>query len=391
VKSRFWLKALLPLLVLVALTAAISAPVYYQRIMNPTTDDYDAHIVFTLRMLKRELPPTFIIAHPLLELVIGFIYWAGRGHIGLYETAALVQVLAQVAAALVLYFWIGKIQTKWGQVGRIFLAVTLTIVAPVMILALVDGLFYFGYIGLASYHNPTVHMLRPFALLSFYFSVRAFAHPKNPYWMVALAGLCMLAGMLTKPNYGIALLPGLGVLALWFLLRRRPLDWWMLIAGQVIPCLAVLALQAKLIYMLPDAQPVGLMIAPFAVEAHWSNYLPFKFLLSILFPLAVAALTWKSLRKNDEMILAWLVFLFSVIQLYFLAETGMRFADANFRWGAQIALFILFAASLRSILKRENEEPLTWAKRWPIYGLYLLHLAAGIAYYIYAFVQPGYG
>ena len=50
--------------------------------------------------------------------------------------------------------------------------------------------------------------------------------------------------------------------------------------------------------LLPDAQPVGLMIAPFAVEAHWSNYLPFKFLLSILFPLAVAALTWKSLPTD---------------------------------------------------------------------------------------------
>ncbi len=388
------LKPLLPILALVLITAAVSAFVYYQRIMNPTTDDYDAHIIFTLRLLKRDLPPTFVLAHPLLELIIGFIYWAGRGLIGLFETAALVQVLAQVGASLVLYFLIGKIASKWGEVLRVFLAFTLTIVAPVMLLAFVDGMFYFGYIGMASYHNPTVHLLRPFALLSFYFSLRAFRVPKNPPWMVALAAATMFAGMLAKPNYGIALIPAIGLMALWYIWKKRPLDWWMIIVGQVVPFVLCLAAQAVLIYISKDADSAGVMIAPFLVESYWSSYLPIKFLLSVLFPLAVLIYHWRAIQKSDEMQLAWLAFIFSVIQLYLLAEDGGRIVDGNFRWGAQVTLLVLFTTSARAVIQEELkvEMPLRerLTRRWPVYASYLLHLGGGIAYYIYAYVQPGY-
>lgn len=393
-KLPAWLKPLLPILALVAITAAISALVYYQRIMNPTTDDYDAHIIFTLRLLKRDLPPTFVLAHPLLELIIGFIYWAGRGLIGLFETAALVQVLAQTATSLVLYLLIGKIAHKWGEVLRVFLAVSLTLVAPIMLLAFIDGKFYFGYIGMASYHNPTVHLLRPFALLSFYFTLRAFCVPKNPPWMVLLASVVMFAGMLAKPNYAIALIPAIGVMALWFLWKKRPLDWWMIILGQAVPFILCLAAQAVLIYISRDADAAGVIIAPFVVESYWSAYLPVKFLLSILFPLVVLAYNRQSIQKSDEMIMAWLAFFFSVVQLYLLAEDGGRIVDGNFRWGAQVTLLVLFATSVRSVIQDELKVELPWrarlTRRWPVYAAYLMHVAGGIAYYIYAFVQEGY-
>ena len=57
-------------------------------------------------------------------------------------------------------------------------------------------------------------------------------------------------------------------------------------------------------------------------------------------------------------------------------------------------LFILFAVSARSLIREELQLNLPWkellSRRWPVYCLYLLHLTAGIAYYIYAFVQEGY-
>ncbi len=388
--SRPWLRAALPLLVLVALTAALSAPVYAARILQPTTSDYDAHIVWTLRVLKGQLPPTYVIAHPGFQLFLGFLYWAGRGRLGLWEAAVLVQVLAQVAAALLLYFGIGPIPRRWGEPLRVFLALSLTLVAPLMLLAPLDGKFYFGYIGLASYHNPTVHLLRPFALASFFFALRAFARPRSPAWMVVLSALCMLAGMLVKPNYAIALLPALGVLTLWFVWRRRTLDWWMLLAGQVLPALAVLAFQALLIYWVPEANHAGVMISPFGVESLWSGYLPLKFLLSILFPLAAALLTWPRLHEDSGLQLAWLAFFFAVLQLYFLAESGPRYREANFRWGAQVALFLLFAVSLKEVLRMALAQELARSRRLALSALYLLHLLAGIAYYIYAFVQVGY-
>ena len=109
-----WFRRALPILILIALTAAVSAPVYAQRILTPTENDFGTHIIFTQRLLQRDLPPTFALAHPFLQLVIGVIYWAGRGTIGLWETGVLVQVLAQIAASLLLYFWIGPLRGLWA-------------------------------------------------------------------------------------------------------------------------------------------------------------------------------------------------------------------------------------------------------------------------------------
>jgi hypothetical protein len=405
-KKRARLKLLIPVLALIALTAVVSAPVYIQRILNPTTDDYDAHIVWTLKMLKFKLPPIYVVAHPLYQLTVGFIYWAGRGLIGLFETAALVQVLAQIAAALVLYFWIGTIPGipgRWGPALRVFLSLSLTLVAPVMLLWPVDHQFYFGYIGLASYHNPTVHLLRPLALLEFIFALRIFksdsgqtpgVHSRSPLWMVLLSAIITLAGMLCKPNYGIAFLPALVVVAVWFLWKKRPLDGRLLIWGQIVPTLVALAFQAVLIYMLPDPENAGIIIAPFQVERIYSAYLPVKLLLSILFPLGVLFLLRRRILADTGLLLALLAFGAALIQLYFFAESGARLPHGNFRWGAQITLFILFAVSVRRLLSLRLDAislpPLNRPRLWPVYGLYLLHLAAGVAYYIYALIQPNY-
>jgi hypothetical protein len=386
-----WRSWLLPVLILTLLTVAISLPVYYYRVLTPTENDYGTHILFTLKMLHRQLPPTFVLAHPLLELIIGFIYWAGRGLIGLWETAVLVQVLAQVATALILFFWIGAIPGRSGAFLRVFFALTLTLVGPVTLLAPLDGRFYFGYIGLANYHNPTIHLLRPFALACFYFAWRAFHTPRNPGWMVVLSAGLMVAATLVKPNYAMTILPALAALAAWFFYRRRPLDLRMLIWGQAVPAVLMLAFATVLIYFVPDADKAGLTIAPFAVEMGFSGYLFPKFMLSILFPLGAVLLAFRWLRRDSEMLLAWAAFISGALQVYLLAETGERFFHGNFRWSAQIGLFILFAATVRFILRRRAAGELSFGARWILYAFYALHLAGGLAYYIYAITQPHYG
>ncbi len=418
---RFWL----PILVLAALTAAVSAPVYIQRILTPTENDYGTHIIFTQRILsslshpqRPDWPPTFALAHPLLQIIIGLIYWAGRGHIGLWETGVLVQVLAQIAASLGIYAWLGPLEGRWGQARRIFFALTLTLVAPVMLLAPLDGQFYFGYIGLASYHNPTVHLLRPFALASFYFALRTFSHPRNPAWMAWLSAALIVAGALVKPSYAMTVLPAMALLAAWRLWKHQSLDWRLLIWGQAVPAVLILGLQTVLIYLVPDADRSGITLAPFQVESGFSQYLPLKFLLSTLFPLALLLFIWLHSQKRSgdfagtaslqnlqshsfplplgrgqgvgllSLRMAGISFGCAVLQLYLLAETGQRFFDGNFRWGAQITLFLLFVFCIRWLL-REGQALRSW-QRWLLYTFYAFHLAGGIAYYLYAYVQPHY-
>lgn len=406
-KPIAWLHArrhiILPVLALIILTAAVSAPVYYQRLREPTTDDYDAHVVFTLRLLNRDLPPTFVLAHPLLQLIIGFLYWAGRGRVDIFEAAAFVQVAAQVAAALAIYFWLGNIPGKPGTLWRVLVSLTLTLVAPIMLFAPLDGKFYFGYIGLASYHNPTVHLLRPFAVLSFIFVIRTVTHTRTPVVWMAVSAALMFGGALAKPSYTTSILPVLGLIGLWGLWRGKQtagshdsiwkaawsaIDWRLLILGLALPALLSIVLQTVVVYLVPDADPVGIMLAPFVVERAFSDYLPWKFLLSIAFPLVAALFFWRKYREDVSLPLAWLAFFSGVLQLYLLAETGDRLMHGNFRWSAQITLFLLFVATARFLLNRAGDLPL-W-QRSAAWAVYLLHLAGGVAYYIASYIRPGY-
>jgi hypothetical protein len=117
-----------------------------------------------------------------------------------------------------------------------------------------------------------------------------------------------------------------------------------------------------------------------------------KFFMSIFFPLVIALVFWQWARKDQALILAWLGFLMGALQYFLLIEKGSRFTHANFLWGAQITLFMLFVVSIRFLLKHEAvlKQSLQWSS-WVPYAVYLPHILSGIAYYIFCYVTPHYG
>ena len=85
------------------------------------------------------------------------------------------------------------------------------------------------------------------------------------------------------------------------------------------------------------------------------------------------------------------MFSIGIFQTYFLAESGERMLHANFGWSGQIALFLLIVIILRKSLIfyftdkiQSNLEKLA--------GLitYSMHLAGGIAYYLYCLFSIHY-
>ncbi len=383
--------------VILAVTAVVvlfSAPVYTYRIMSPTDNDYGTHIQFALDLLKRQPVPAYTLAHPVIQVVLIGILWITRGKVGLWFGLILIQVVAQVLTALILYFWFGQLSGRWEDARRAFWAVTLTMVAPVMALAPLDGNYYFGYIGLASYHNPTIHLLRPFALVSFIFAIQALSPtklalaPRSPLWMVLSSALIIVFSALIKPNYALCILPALALLAGVRFLRKTPVDWRLVLGGFVAPACLVLAVQGAVTY----SEGGSIVFLPFAVESVYSAYLPLKFLLSIVFPLSIAAVYAPKIVREPEMLLAWAAFAAGVLQMYLLAESGDRLAHGNFRWSAQIGLFLLFAATARfslrcfPMLHKEQLKPHLFTA-----FAYLPHIIAGGIYYLHAITSKGYG
>ncbi len=375
------------LLAMLFVVVLISAPVYTYRIMNPTDNDYGSHIQFALELLRDQQVPSYTLAHPVIQVLLIGILWITRGRVGLWVGLILIQVEAQVLTAFILYFWFGRLPGRWGDVRRAAWAITITIVAPVMALAPVDGLYYYGYIGLANYHNPTIHLLRPFALVSFLFAIRALENSRSPFWMVLVSAGLVILSALIKPNYALCILPALALLVGIRILRKLPVDWRLVLGGFVFPACLVLAVQGWITY----AEGGSIILLPFSVESAYSQYLLPKFLLSIAFPLGVLLVFFPQIREDQEMLLAWAAFAAGALQMYLLAESGDRLEHGNFRWSAQIGLFLLFAASARFLLRRAPAVGKSRMKHWLLVLVtYLPHVTAGAAYYLYSITSKGY-
>ena len=222
-----------------------------------------------------------------------------------------------------------------------------------MVFVFWDKLFYLGYIGLATYHNPTIRLLQPVALLSFLLAVRVFTSFSNSWKVVLSSAFLVIFSALIKPNYLLCILPALGLMVVIWLVWKKPVDWRLLIAGfsgarHFDPVGSAIAN-----LYLPGNDASSIIFDPLGVMSGYSGYLLPKFFLSILFPLVVLIFNFRRVVRDNTLMLAWVGFLASVLQMYLLAELGSRFADGNFLWGAQIMSFILFVASARFLWREK--------------------------------------
>ncbi|MEO8606676.1 MAG: hypothetical protein ABI690_02245 [Chloroflexota bacterium] len=267
---------------------------------------------------------------------------------------------ARVAVAFYLLlgaaiFWLmvrhlGRPKNVWEGAIHVLVTVGLMLVMPVDIFTPTN--LYLGYIATNVYHSPTMVVLKPFAVVVFYFAVQIFIKPalsKSPTSHKQRMGLVMLATVfctLAKPNYVMALLPALILMTIYAYFRSHTIRWALLIAiifsaGFILFCQAVIFGNTQ-----------GFLIAPLAVLNSWASINPdapkgliLKFLLSILFPLVVYIGYFRQARHDIYLNLAWITFGFGAAYFYLLAESGSRLDDGNFTWSAQIALLILFIAS----------------------------------------------
>ena len=341
--------------------------------------EFGIHIGLSIQMAQGMTSvPGVDIAHSAFQLLLILIH-AVSG-ISFKLSAFLVTIGSIALMALILYFWVSPIlrAKSLTPLAGIAIVVGLNLVAPVSLLAPLDQKFYLGYIGMITYHNPTIILLRPFAVVQFIYAVQCFTDSMFAWKHAFLAGIFSLVTTFIKPSFAICILPAIGVLTIIHLLQKRPINWRMLIIGFALPSIAVLSWQYLLTYQSIDGSKI--LFYPFGVMKTYSGYLLFKFILSIFFPLAVTLLCHKEAFKDIRMKLAWLGFLLGAFYTYFLAEAGPRLADGNFSWAGEITLLVLFYVSTIFLLERTSVGRL---KEIMLKASWTLHIAFGVIYYIY--------
>lgn len=328
-----------------------------------------------------------VASHPFWQIMVLTV--KNIFSIRMWKAAFMVQMGTQILLAMVLYFSINNTLPDSKSWLSVLLTLALMIAAPIFLIVFEDGLYYFGYLGINSYHNPTSNVLKPFALMVFGCAVTLINGEEKFYSLIHIiaSAFLVIVSSLIKPSLTICLMPALGILIMIRFLRKEPLNWRFAIFGFILPAIAVLGYQYLITF---SSNEIGIIFQPFTVMLNFSGRLAPKFILSIWFSLLVQIFYWKKAVSDSRMIMAWLVFAFGIFFTYFLAEGGWRMTHSNFTWSGEIANFILFVTSAYFFFEQWSEN-LTLRKWFLILVLgFAPHIIAGCIYYAFSLMHNCY-
>jgi hypothetical protein len=328
------------------------------------------------------------------------------------QGADLIVIVAAYGLGSVAMYWL--LRTMIGEVGGskirqalIYIPLTLSLwcVVPLQFsLPVMQTWNATPYIPVNMFNIPTFTILKPLAVLIFVGVVKWITDAPQRRWLPVFGVAIVTVGAtLAKPNYTMAILPVMALLLAVEFLRPFRLNRTLIIAGVIIPAVAVLLWQYLRVYA-PGAaataynpnQGAGIILTPLALYVNYWHYPIPQFLtafaLSMAFPIVVYLAYFKAAIRNLTLNLGWLVFLIGqTFALLFLEVTYE--AAGNFTWGGRITLFVLFVCSL-GFLIRQNAKVLFAEKRLPLdprfylcAAVFILHL---IPYLQYAHVKPSW-
>lgn len=371
--SAYFKKIWRELIVLCAAAVFVFGPIIYFEVYAPGATDYSAHTTWAHDIFSApQSLPVSVITHAGWQCAVNIVH-AIVGYS--WDSSALMVTLGSLMASAGVLFWM--LRKKLSPLLAGSLAIGLLLVGPLAFFFPFDGIWS-GYIWSNVYHNPTILLLQPFAILQFYCAVDALYGSQTGWKGILFAFLVSGAAAYVKPNYILCLLPAVGLLALIRGVKKQAVDWKRLLIGIGLPSLALLVWQFVLTYSQNSDSSV--ILAPFVVMRNISDNLLPKFLMSMVFPLLVTILYWKDAVRDVRIQLGWSGFIVGALLTYFFAESGPRLVNGNFLWSGEIALLILFVSCILFLADKPLQSSKPYGK-WLILTSGFLHVYFGIAYY----------
>jgi hypothetical protein len=380
----------LELIAVFTVSAIVFLPLLHNAIVfHPTIGmtDYEAHNLIATHMGERDIVPLPHFLYHALALTLT------KGIAIKISTASLIiMVLSFAAVPTMIAHILPSIQWR-----SLILAGCAAIVAPITLVTLPWNKMYFGYIPLAIYHSPTMALMKPLALVHFYFASKSIvAGQRTSFTYVRDIGLLALT-TLAKPSYTLCLLPAAIVFAGIERYRGRSISIAYTFFGVVLPAALLLAWQYFFLWVSGSSDEIVKLTSfefrPFAavmsVASHGPQWLVacslfVRFVSSVAFPVLVYFTLRHRLHKFIEYRFAFWLFAFGCASFYLLADSGKNLTNLNFSWGASIALFIWFIASLRVLLS-EWSVTLPTRMRTACSVAFILHVVCGAIWYIAQF------
>ncbi len=206
---------------------------------------------------------------------------------------------------------------------------------------------YLGLLSFNLFHNPTYIAMKPLSILSIILFVRLMDkyHIKSisfSEWVCFSFSLFITTWF--KPNFMFGFAPCMLIIMIvdFFRGKGKKILNYIVFGTTVFPSLLLMLWQRTQLF--DDSN--GLGFGFLKVLRLFSKNPCMSLMLSMAFPLTVLLFNYKSLIKDKIYRFSWLFTLVNLSIFAFIHENGVRQADGNLVWGAQLAVGILFTISI---------------------------------------------
>lgn len=263
--------------------------------------------------------------------------------------------------------------------------------------------YYLGQGTFNTWHSPTNTCVKFAALFVFVAFTKYFHMKETDQWILnekiqltkkqlwKILFFVTFISLLLKPSFFQVFAPMLAVVFIMdFICERRSLKEYITDAAIFVPsaCLIVYQLfESLLSTTAAGLGGEGIEIAFLAVWKLYSDHIGLSILSVILFPVFVGVFCEKKLTDNKLLLYAYIFHTIAILEFAVLAECGARRDDANFMWGMNLSIGILFFSAVLTFERylRENIARQSIAyktKKYVGYVLLFAHFAGGAWYYL---------
>ncbi len=355
------------IILIVVMFISISFLVYQQIFSGLYGSDTDEHIVFLYKYFYDVDP--FYIPHPL---------W----HYGVFITATILRLPIEYAAvffsASLVSLWIYLVYrvVKSKLANESFYKLTLITFSIIIIGPLCipwyNKIIFLGQGSPNIWHNVTLWMVQPFALLSIVFVIRAINTNKSIYYLLTI--LAVIISLFAKPSFAIMFLPALTLFALILKVRNQKF----LIFYAIMGLFSVLILAYQFIHTFNSGDS-KVVFDFLGVWSHSSQNIALSIILALAFPMLLLLFEPKII--NDKYILlSWLQVFIGLIYYTMLAQTGKYYMHGNFGWSYALAMSLLYIFSIIKFF--EIYLQFHRIKKYILLSLLIIQVSIGIFYFI---------
>lgn len=391
-EKHLWdeLAALWPTLLFFAAIFFLCSILFYRQIYQIDrvnvryVSDLPDHIKFAALMRGSQ----FSLPHPGFHVMI--LLASALLGISLEWSSILVLSGLVVFLSMIVFFVLYNGLRNGFQVGVILLLTGALMLVTAVYAPFFNQSIYLGQGSPNLWHNPTIIAVKPFAFLSVLFFVRLVENKTSSKSVVALAALTsftLLVSTFIKPNFVLIFGPSIFLYVLYKNFKDWTLYWKLLVV--MLPAVIALGYQFTMTFLSgTDVQAASVIVDFFGVWQLFSPNVFVSVILALAFPLSLAVFRFREMRQNDYLVLAWFLVIMGILQFGFLAESGERYRHANWSWGYNIALQILFVFSALDLFRWLKEVSFMPKSKGEIYKIasvvtiFSLHLVSGCYYFL---------